>query len=275
MADWVTSEVSVDTVRIPTPPVRFSSRTIPFPTIGPYRFPSIRFGPFRTDLPTVAIPRVSFRVPDVSVGWDREPLPSIGPIPIPDVRLPFLDIDTRTETIPLVNVSVRVVDPWGSRLRGGDVDLDLYRVGSPGSVFVPDVDVSHHRVRFGGQRYHFPDVEIPRLSVSLPDIGRINLPDVRVPTRATLTGTVAVPDPTSLAVSVGVEWPAVRAFALEPVAEWATSSDPADLLDAVLSAVESNLTAGLLRRATGIVEGALQLALAEETKQDLREQARE
>lgn len=275
MARFVTVQVSLDERTIPVPPVDIEFRPIDLPTIGPVDFPNIEFGPFEFPLPNIEIPEFSFKVPTVFVGLGFESIPDLGPFPIPEVDLPELFIATRLVTIPGIDFTIRVVDPFGSRLIGGDVTLTDFILRTPGTIPVPSVDVGEDTLTVGGQVILLQDIRIPALRVLLPDIPEFDLPSFGVVSGIALTGEVAVPDPSSVRADVTVDAGAIRAFALEPVPEWVLSADPSDLLDVVLTAAERNVTAGLARRLRGLAEGLAEVVLSAETKQELRERARE
>lgn len=275
MPDFLTAEASVDTVDIPTPPVELDRETVSFPTFGPFRLPDIDFGPFRFDLPDVSIPEVNVPVPSVDVRTDFESLPDIGPIPDVDVDLPFLDIDTDPVTIPVVDYTIWVVDPFGSELVGGDVDISFYDIDTPGFIPVPDVDVRVTDFPVGGQFFRIPDVDIPGIDVRLPDIPELSLPDVAVPVGARLTGSFGVADPTTLSVSVGVEWGSVQSFVLQPIPGGFLTEPVVWAFESVLSELESRITVDTAKRIEQVLDGFLELLLSDETKQKVNDLRRE
>jgi len=275
MARFITVSTSVSSVSVPTPPVSFDTESVSFPDVGPYEIPDIDVDPVFITFPDIDIPEITVPFPDLSVTTDTEVFDLSQSFAVPDVTLPELDPDFSEIDIPLTDFSFYILDPFGTRLSGGSVGIDILRLSFGFTVDVPDPSLSTRDRSFGGQSFDLPAVFVPGIDVDTPDIPRITFPTVTVPTSASLTGSVAVPDPTSLSVSVAIDWDSVSSFILSPIPD-GFLSDPAQwVFDTALAMAERNVTTPVAETLRRVGEGFFELLLGDETKQRLQDRRRD
>lgn len=268
MAEWVTVEVTADTISVPAPPPFIIWSDYNPPTIGPYEFPDINYGGgtaggFSVDLGsiTIFIPRINLSETVEFGGGELS-------VRVPDVTLPYLDIVTREVTV--FEVSFEVIDPLLSGLEGGFVGSTRVDVGTIPEASIPTYEVSNDFQEIELGRVDIPEIVLPRLSLDFPDIEEIDLPSARFPISITFEGSVQVPDPSSLRASVSVNQGAIRSFVLDPVPTTFLQSPPTYVYNVALSEAENRINTNLPQRLKQFADAFLEEVLSQDTRERLR-----
>jgi hypothetical protein len=187
---------------------------------------------------------------------------------VPDVTLPYLDIVTRDVTV--FEVTFEVIDPLLSGLEGGFVGSTRVDVGTIPEASIPTYEVSKEFRDINLGRVDIPEIVLPRLSLDLPDIPRIELPSARFPISITFEGSVQVPDPSGLRASVSVNQGAIRSFVLEPVPTTFLQSPPTYVYNVAIAEAENRITTNFPQRLKQFADSLLDEVLSSDTKERLR-----
>jgi hypothetical protein len=270
MSDFLTVDVSVSSISIPTPPVVFDQETVAFPVIGPYGIPDIDYGPFRFNLPNVDIPQIYVPDPSLDPGTTTLYESFSFRFFVPDVDLPELSVEYEFIEIPVVDFGFWILDPFEIELTGGSVGWETIDVDETISINVPDPGLSVDYTSVGGGTVTFQDISIPGLDVDTPNIPRFNLPSVTVPIGASLDGSQPVPDPTTIQASASIDVDGIAAYVLSPLPADFVANPAEWVFWTVLDEVESHITVDVAKRLRDVSEGFLELVLEEETKERLR-----
>lgn len=204
----VTVEITSESLDVPTPPIDFDFRSVSLPDIPRVRLPDIEIDPTFFRLPVPDVDSRFVAVPDVDVSSDFVDLGETPAIPVPDVDLPELVVDTNE--IEVFGVGIDVVDPFGTRLVGGDVGTDFVGPIDLGFVRVPDVDVDRDFIEVPTIDVDRQTFRVPGFSQSLPSFGPFRFPSITIPTDFRLTGSIAVVDPLSLGADVQTNFDPLR-----------------------------------------------------------------
>lgn len=272
-SEFVSVDVTVSTTSIPAPPIKLSSRTKELPSFDGVPIPDIDIGGGTLETPDIDVDLGTIPVPEVSVGTRSRDLGSTPGFFLPDVSLPTLRVETFE--VELFGSSFDVVDPRDSRLVGGSVGVEFNNGLALPSILIPTVDVGTQDLPLPRVQQSLPDIPIPRFAQELPDVPAFAPGPLQIPTGGRLTGSVGVVDPTGVDAAVEFDFTGLQAEVLSPLPS-SFIGDPAEyVFQTVLSELESRVTVDVAERVKGVLDGFLELLLAEETKERLRDQADE
>jgi len=273
VADLVEVEIRTDPVEIQVPDISVGEGSIPTPDIP-------RFDP---DLPPVPIPvrgETRFTLPEFTV-----PVPTIREteafIPLP--RLPDIfyveDVDVglrvETETFDFLGIEGFATLPTDVDLIGPDVDFEFVSFDLPVGLEVPSVDVGTTRRRFGGDLVTLPGIDIERQPLPLPSFGPVEIPDIPFPDVEADPAGQTFNVPTQVVPKVTVNTAEFRRVLLGPLPTGLLEDPPGYVFTAVVAEFESRIGDGLLGTLRRLVDKLLDAALADETRQRLRDRARD
>lgn len=272
MARLVVIDLHFRTFKIPAPPFHIFWFTIVLPVIGPFRLPNIHLRSYSFNIPNIRIPVVHLPIPHLRIDWNRRKPWKIWGAWVPDVRLPHLEVRWRRLTFLGGRIGFHV--PRALWLAGGSISWRRIGPWYVGGFWWPRIRWSINWRRVGGQFFRLPTIRTPRLFVRIPNIPRINIPNIDIPTGIRLKGHIDVPNPLTFWVEWGINWHVLRnwLFGWFPLglirrpAEW--------ILNTVLTEFVKQLNHGILAHMARIVDAILSVALSRETQEDVREQAR-
>lgn len=273
MADLVEIEIRTDPVAIPVPDISVGEGSIPTPDIP-------RFDP---DLPPVPIPvrgetrftlpEFTVPVPTISEGETFIPLPTLPDIfYVEDVDL---GLDVEFQSFDFLGIEGFVTLPVDVELDGPFVDFEFARFDLPAGLEVPSVDVGTALRRFGGDLVTLPGIEIERKPLPLPSFGPIEIPDIPFPDVQVDPVGQTFNVPTQAVPEVSVNTAEFRRVLLGPLPAGFLEDPPGYVFTAVVAEFESRIGDGLLGTLRRLVDKLLDAALADETRQRLRDRARD
>jgi hypothetical protein len=269
LSDFVTAELSIGTTTIPTPPVEFELKEIPLPDIPSIPGPGIQFDGVVQDIPDIRFNPDPISVPLPELGTQELDLDETPAIPVPDINFPELDFKPLTIPVGFTEVTVPRLDTL--ELRGGGFELRDGPTLDLGTVTAPDFSVETVPVALPSFVQELPRIVVPEFALPSTLFGGVELPNVTVPTGAELAGEQQIPSLDQSSVDVELRTDKLRRFILRDVPSGLLTDPLGYVGEQAFSFVEANITSVLARRIKAIVNGFLDLLLAEDTKQRLRD----
>jgi len=271
MADLIEVRSRIDSISVPIPEVTVGTRTLSLPSFPGVSLPDLTLPDIALDLPTISVPRATVTVPSVAVRAERVALPSLPGFDLPVGVTARIEPTLATIDLPLVEESVTVV--VGLELIGPELDtIPVAGLDLP-DLTIPSVTVQLREETVGGAVVYLPDLRPPLPDLDLPDVPGLSLPSIPLPEVSVAVSSVPVPDPTTLRVTARLRAARLRRELLGDLPEGLLSDPTAFVFTAALAEVRRRLGDGLVPLLREIAEGILQVALSEETKERLRDQA--
>lgn len=272
MPQLVTVEVEVESISIPTPPIDFGFRAIPLPSIPAIAIPGIDIRPTVFTVPVPVVGRQSIRLPTVNVGRDFIDLGRTPPFPVPDVELPRLNVETYE--LEILSFEFDVIDPFGTDLVGGRVGVDFAGPFDLGGASVPTVDVGSTTASVPSVSVTQDTITIPGFQQQFPTIGPFAFPDLSIPTDFRLTGSVSVPDPTSIDPNVSTNFDPLREEIFGAFPDGLLSDPLVWSFETAVSGFVSQIGTGVGTTVKNAINAFMEAAVNEETKESLKEKGR-